>query len=168
MDKQLYFLKEFINLLGYAPTTFSFSSSYHPQVSLGTSSTSPLRVALDVNYALAVGDTITFTLSSSNYPPVTTTNIVQLCTMRLQSTFGLPFLTKCTYSSGLYTLTMIQSISTGRYLVEVMLLFRDGSLTQGVTFTSTTALTTLTATIQSAYTDSIWIWPVPRKSLFPL
>jgi len=133
---------------------------------LQASSNSPLRVSLDITVALAAGATIAVTPASSYTPP---SPALLLCTLRPEDTFGLPIVTSCAHDTDTFTLTAIDNIPTGRYLLEITTLHMDPAVTTnlGVAFPADTNRIKLKVTVTSETsttisTDAIFIYPTPK------
>jgi len=77
-----------------------------------------LRLSLNIDSALTNTGFIQITLSASYAIPA---NTLPLCTLRSESNFGAPYLVSCTYTAGtgVYLLSALEAIPTGRYIIEI-------------------------------------------------
>lgn len=121
---------------------------------------SPLRISTEIESALAATDTIVITLGSSDYSAGT----LLVCTLRDETSFNSPYLTKCSYDSGAkaYTLEALDAIPIGRYLIEVTNLHQDMA-TEGVTFPTDTSRVTVQVTVASVSEDLDFLAPYACK-----
>ena len=132
------------------------------------SSTSPLRVITTIEKS--IGNTgyidISFNSPRFNLPA----NSLAFCTIRDQTTYGLSYLTSCSYdsSSNLYSLKNLDIIiPIGRYLIEVTFI-HDNLLSEGVTFPANEQRSSLSVSIfpesnQTPLSDSIGISAAPSN-----
>ena len=149
-----------------APTKFSMLPFFPAK--LGSSSTSPLRIAMDIQSILTTTGYISVTLGSSFSMSAT---VQPFCTLRNQNSFAAPYLTYCTYdaTNKIYKLTPLESIPTGRYLILITTL-QQNLASEGMAFPTTTGRVSAVVQVNSASStivsvDSVSIATEARKSL---
>ena len=118
----------------FAPSTFSALNYYNQ--ALQASAKKPFRFAFTIASSINAGGSLVVTLSTTtSYAP--TANTLLMCTLRDQTTFAAPYITVCSYSAGVYTLKLVDTLPASRYLVELTNLQQDMS-SEGMSFPSVT------------------------------
>ena len=145
------------------------SSDYEERMIAGT--TSPLRIITNIDEDIDPSGFINIHLDSTefNLP----SHYTAICTLRDISTYGVPFLTQCTYDSGSTSYKLINidqtKIDSGRYLIEISFI-QQNLFSEGVSLSLYTKIIKLTVSIAPQGTpsliDSIGIVPAPSISFF--
>jgi len=109
------------------------------------SSTSPFRVITDIGANLQTTGSIEIDFWNSfgvaDLP---------ICTLRSQTSYGLPYLTQCSYvpPTIIYTLTPLNTIPIGRYILEISS-FQKNLSPEGLSFPLNSYRVPLSITIKS-------------------
>lgn len=138
-------------MIDTAPTLFQVQTFTPTRLDFSTPS--PFRIITQIPSGI--------TAASSGYIQVALGSSLTLngltvpqCSLRLQSSYGRPIITPCTYTSGTFTLTPLVDVTSGRYLITIGSL-QSGLATDGVTFPSNTNRVSTKVTVYSGSATAI-------------